>query len=87
MKLETWHNGLKRCVQHIIELKENGDLLMKKGSFSHAYFIYYTALEEMATAYFILDRFNQPSPEELRNIIFSHERKAPLMADKISRPT
>ena len=75
MKLEIWHEGLNNCIDHINQLREDGDLLINKGSFSHAYFFYYTAIEELATANYILGHFNYPSPKDLKKIIYSHEKK------------
>ena len=86
MDINKWHEGLEKCIQNIIRLKEDGDMLLSRGSLGHAYFMYYTALEEMAKANFIIDRFQTPSPKQLRKIHFSHKDKIALMAGKIFLP-
>jgi len=69
MKLEKWQDGLDKCIENIIKLIEDGDLLMNKGSNAHAYFFYFTALEGLAIADFILARIDQSSPKALEKIL------------------
>jgi len=55
MDLKKWKGGMQHCVNKSIHLRDNGELLMKKDSYGHAYFSFYTATEELGVAllYFI----------------------------------
>jgi len=48
---------------------------MKNGSYGHACFFFLTAFEETAVAYFIIDRFDSPSPEKLHQREFLNHLK------------
>lgn len=37
MRLEVWQEGLKKIIDHIIQLKQDGDFLVGRGSYNHAY--------------------------------------------------
>ena len=86
MKLKTWQEGLKKIIDHIIQLHQDGDFLAENGSYNHAYFLYYTALEELTKAYFILARFDKPAPKEFRRNLRDHRLKAQSSARIMFNP-
>ncbi len=77
MELEEWRNGIKLSIKNGIELYNNGAFLLKRGSYGHATFLFTTALEEIAVAYFIMDRFDTPDPHELKEFL-QHDKKYSL---------
>ena len=81
MNLKRWQEGLSLCMNNIIRLRDDGELLMEQGSFGHAYFSFYTAIEELGVAFYILSNYHNPKPKELNKLIHSkdsHKRKAYL---------
>jgi len=74
MKLKTWQNGVNIVIDNVISLYNDGILLMKNGSFGHACFSFYTAMEEIGVAYFILSLYNNPDTNKLRNFL-NHRKK------------
>jgi len=82
MDLKKWQNGLKLYLKNAEQLRDDGEILMEKGSYGHAYFSFYTALEEVGMALYILDNFREPNPKELQKFIKSmgsHKRKTKIM--------
>lgn len=77
MDLKEWRNGINLSIKNSIELYNNGAFLIKKGSCGHATFLFITALEEIAVAYFIMDRFETPEPNELMEFL-KHDKKYAL---------
>lgn len=86
MKIETWQEGFTKIIDHIVQLKQDGDSLVSRGSYSSGYFLYFTALEEIAKAYFILARFEKPAPKEFRSRLSDHRTKVQLSARKVLDP-
>jgi len=82
MDIKTWHKGIDISIENVIRLRDDGILLMNSGSYGHAYFSFYMAIEEMAVAYFILNRMFDPEPKELKEFL-EHEKKGPLVIFKI----
>ena len=78
MNVKTWQEGLNKIIDNINQLIEDGDLLSKNGSYGHAYFLFYTAFEELSKAYYILARFDNPAPAGLKKTLGKHIRKAIL---------
>ena len=63
MEVNKWREGINICIENVLQLYNDGKLLMENGSYGHACFFFLTAFEETAVAYFIIDRFDSPSPE------------------------
>jgi len=74
MKVETWRNGLNITIENVVQLYNDGKLLMENESYGHACFSFITAFEEMGVAYFILSHFNNPEPKKLEKF-FNHAKK------------
>lgn len=79
MKLKKWKEGVNYCVENAIRMRDDGEILMKNGSYGHAYFSFYTAMEELGVALYILKHFNKPNPKKVYKFLMSHERKRTLM--------
>lgn len=82
MDLKNWQKGLDLYLDNSIHLRGDGELLMEKGSYGHAYFIFYTALEELGAAFFILENYRNPNPGELNKLLRSkgsHKKKSKLI--------
>ena len=82
MNLKKWQNGLKLYLKNAEQLRDDGKSLMEKGSYGHAYFSFYTALEEVGMSLYILENFREPNPKVLQKFIKSkgsHKRKAKIM--------
>ena len=58
MELDVWQKGLKLCIENITRLRDDGLILMENGSYGHAYFSFYTAMEEFWKAYFVPGQLN-----------------------------
>jgi AbiV family abortive infection protein len=67
--LKKWQEGMDISIANIEQLLKDGYILMKNGSYGHAFFLLITAFEEIAIVYFIMDNYNNPKPREL------HKRK------------
>ncbi len=81
MNLKRWQEGLSLCMDNVIRLRDDGKLLMEQGSFGHAYFSFYTAIEELGVAFYILINYHHPKPKELKKFIHSkgsHKKKVYL---------
>ncbi len=79
MDLDKWRDGINLCIDNVSQLVDDGKTLMGKESFGHACFLFLTAFEEMAVAYFIIDRFNSPAPEKIhKRGILNHFKKFAL---------
>jgi len=76
------HKGIDVSIENVIRLRDDGILLMNSGSYGHAYFSFYMAIEEMAVAYFILHRRYSAEPKELKEFL-EHEKKGSLIIFKI----
>lgn len=74
MKLKTWQNGVNIVIDNVISLYNDGILLMENGSFGHACFSFYTAMEEIGVAYFIFSLYNNPNTNKLRSFL-NHRKK------------
>jgi len=82
MDLKNWQEGLDLYFDNSIYLRDDGELLMEKGSYGHAYFFFYTALEELGVAFFILENYRNPNPRELNKLLRSkgsHKKKSKLI--------
>lgn len=75
MKVNKWREGINLCIDNVLQLFNDGKLLMENGSYGHACFLFLTAFEETAVAYFIIDRFDSPSPEKLHKRDFLNHLK------------
>lgn len=69
-----WQDGLNLCLDNAVELKKSCEIMCKLGKLHHTFFFYFTALEELGTASFILNRFNNPAPSQLKRLL-KHPRK------------
>ncbi len=82
MNIKKWQNGLKLYLKNAIQLRDDGETLMEKGSYGHAYFSFYTALEELGVASIILENYHDPKPNELQKFIKSkgsHKKKSQML--------
>jgi len=86
MQVQNWQEGFNKIVDHIVQLLDDGDTLLKKGSYAHAYFLYFTTLEEIATANYIMARIENPDPSGLKEILFYHSKKIPLAVRDLFPP-
>ncbi len=77
MDLKTWQDGLKLCRDNIVRLKDDGILLREHGSYGHAYFSFYTAMEELWKAYLIIENFYQVNTKTFLKYLKSHRIKCP----------
>lgn len=81
MDLTKWKKGLKLCFSNAVRLRDDGELLLNNGSYGHAYFSFYTAMEELGLALIILKSFKEPKPKELQKFVRSkqsHQKKSML---------
>ncbi len=76
MDLKTWIQGVDLYMESIIQLRDDGLLLIKHGSIGHAYFSFFTALEETAMISYIIKRLYNPEPETFKRL-FKHKMKIP----------
>ncbi|MEE9378067.1 MAG: AbiV family abortive infection protein [Candidatus Lokiarchaeia archaeon] len=74
MNVETWQKGIDISIGNVIQLYEDGKLLMENGSYGHACFSFITAFEEMGVAYFILKNYDTPKPQKLEKFL-NHRKK------------
>ena len=82
MKLKKWQKGLELYVRNAEQLRDDGELLMENGSYGHAYFSFYTALEEVGMVLFILENWEKQNTKELQKLIKSkgsHKKKSKIM--------
>ncbi|MFW9881364.1 MAG: AbiV family abortive infection protein [Candidatus Thorarchaeota archaeon] len=77
MNLNIWRKGFDLCVKNAMELARSGELMLKEENLAHAYFFYFTALEELGAAGFIAFRINEPVPEKLKKFL-NHRKKVAL---------
>ena len=75
MDVKEWQRGINISINNGIELYDNGKLLIDKGSCGHGLFFLITALEEISVAYFIMESFNTPRPDQLQRRKFLEHRK------------
>lgn len=62
MELKEWQNGAKLCLQNIIDLFIEANMLMNQKRWSRGCFLFITAYEELATAFYILGNYKAPNP-------------------------
>lgn len=74
MDLKEWQKGLKLCFDNILDLFQEANLLINQKRWSRGYFLFITAYEELATAFFILGNFNSPKPKQLKRLLW-HPKK------------
>ena len=74
MNLKTWQKGIDISIENVIQLYEDGKLLMDNSSYGHACFSFFTAFEEMGVAYFILGNYDTPKPQKLEKFL-NHKKK------------
>lgn len=74
MELEEWQNGAKLCLQNIIDLFYEANILMNQKRWSRGCFLFITAYEELATAFFILGNYRTPNPKQLKKLLW-HPKK------------
>ena len=74
MELEEWQNGAKLCVQNILDLFYEANILMNLKRWSRGCFLFITAYEELASAFFILGNYRTPNPEKLKELL-RHPKK------------
>lgn len=75
MEVQKWKLGLKFFVDNAERLQNNGKILLENRSYGLSYFCYYTAIEELGVAYFILHYFNDPKPKQLEKFHRNHALK------------
>lgn len=79
MDIKEWQRGINVSINNGIELYNNGKSLIKKGSYGHGLFFLITALEEISVAYFIMESFDTPRPDQLqRRKFLEHSKKMAL---------
>jgi len=76
MELKEWQNGLRLCMENIIDLFIDANILMNQNKWSRGCFLFITAYEELATAFYILGNFNTPKPEELKELLWHSKKMA-----------
>ncbi len=76
MELKIWLKGLDHYLENIKQLRDDGLLLMDNGSLGHAYFSFFTALEESAMISYIIKSLYTPNPVALRKFL-KHKLKVP----------
>lgn len=76
MELKEWQMGLRLCMENIMDLFNDANILMNQNKWSRGCFLFITAYEELATAFFILGNFNTPKPEELKNLLWHSKKMA-----------
>ena len=86
MKVNKWREGINICIDNVLQLFNDGTTLMEKGSYGHACFLFLTAFEETAVAYFIIDRFDTPVPGIFIRALRQGRRK-PAERDNTVLPT
>ena len=74
MELEEWQNGAKLCLQNILDLFYEANILMNLKRWSRGCFLFITAYEELATAFFILGNYRTPNPKQLKKLLW-HPKK------------
>ena len=74
MELVEWQKGAKLCLQNIIDLFYEANILMNLKRWSRGCFLFITAYEELATAFFILGNYNSPNPKKLKELLW-HPKK------------
>ena len=74
MDLKEWQKGLKLCFDNILDLFQEANLLINQKRWSRGCFLFITAYEELATAFFILGNFNSPKPKQLKRLLW-HPKK------------
>lgn len=79
MDLKKWKEGMVHCVNNAIHLRDDSELLMKKGSYGHTYFSFYTATEELGVALYIIKHISKLNPKKIYDFLMSHEKKKILM--------
>lgn len=75
MKVNKWREGINLSIDNVLQLVNDGKMLMEKGSYGHACFFFLTAFEETAVAYFIIDNFDTPLPKKLHKKEFLNHLK------------
>ncbi len=79
MDIKEWQRGINVSINNGIELYNNGKFLVEKGSYGHGLFLLITALEEISVAYFIMESFDTPRPDQLqRRKFLEHSKKMAL---------
>ncbi|MHA1344260.1 MAG: AbiV family abortive infection protein [Promethearchaeota archaeon] len=76
MDLKTWIQGIDLYMENIIQLRDDGVILLEHGSIGHAYFSFFTALEETAMISYIIESLYEPKPELFKKL-FKHGMKTP----------
>ena len=76
MELKEWQNGLRLCMENIIDLFIDANILMNQNKWSRGCFLFITAYEELATAFYILGNFNTPKPEKLKELLWHSKKMA-----------
>ncbi len=74
MELKEWQMGLRLCMENIVDLFIDANILINQNKWSRGCFLFITAYEELATAFFIIGNYNTPKPKELKKL-FRHPRK------------
>jgi len=74
MELKEWQNGFKLCLQNIIAIFQEANVLMTLNRWSRGCFLFITAYEELATAFYILGNYNTPNPKQLKELLY-HPKK------------
>jgi len=76
MKRSDFRKGYELCMENTAYLMRDGDFLADNGSFSHAFFLYFTAMEEAAKAYFYAGiHANLFTHDALRSFLIDHQSK------------
>lgn len=79
MDLTKWRQGYDLYLNNAIRLRDDGVLLLEHNSYGHAYFSFYTAMEELGVAMYILHHYSEPNLKEFKKFYKSHNKKSPLM--------
>lgn len=74
MEIKEWQKGLEICTKNIIDLFQEANIFMNLKRWSRGCFLFITAYEELATAFFILGNYDTPKPKELKKLLW-HPKK------------
>jgi len=74
LELEKWREGINICIENVKDLFKDAVILMNNKSFKRSCFLFISAFEELAVAYFIMNNFDKPRPRKLKDFL-NHRKK------------
>lgn len=89
MKAIDFQKGYEVCINHAIRLAHDADLLAENGSFGHAFFLYFTAMEEaVKSVHYALVHANVLEyDEKVKRDLRKHMDKTAIFAGVLSSQT